>query len=396
MKTNTEMPRPHPSSPIPHLTLHMRWTHSCAVALTLVIAAACSKPSAETATAETPPVAPTVNIGAENIAVVEHTTLSSGPALSGQLTAEKTASIRAEVAASVVSVLHDQGARVAKGTSLAKLDDTAIRDMWLSARSGVTAAQTAADQAAREMQRAERLLAAGAIAERDMEAARNSNTASQAMLADAKARMSAAQKQLDATEVKAPFAGIVAERHVSSGDVVAPGMPLFTVVDPASMRLEAAIPAANLSEVRTGMRARFTVTGYGDRAFEGRVTAVNPLADPATGQVRIYASIPNAGGQLVSGLFAQGRVETETRRALSVPMNAVDQRGLKPFVVRLKGGAIARVDVTVGVRDDERERVAISGNDIAVGDTLLLGAAQGISPGTVVRVTTRADVEKRN
>jgi membrane fusion protein (multidrug efflux system) len=383
------------STPPTSHTLPMRSTLSRAatIAIALVVAA-CSQPAAE-AVPETG-ATPTVNIGPENLTVVEQTMLTSGPSLSGQLSAEKTASIRAEVSASVVRVLHEQGARVSAGTSLAKLDDTAIRDMWLSARSGVTAAQTAADQAQRELQRAERLLAAGAIAERDMEAARNGNLTSQAMLADAKARMSAAQKQLDATEVKAPFGGIVAERHVSAGDVVAPGTPLFTVVDPASMRLEAAVPAANLAEVRTGMRARFTVTGYGDRAFEGRITAVNPTADPATGQVRIYASIPNAGGQLVSGLFAEGRVATETRRALNVPMTAVDQRGLKPFVVRLKGGKTQRLEISIGVRDNERERVAISGGDIAVGDTLLLGAAQGISSGTIVRVTTRVDAEKRN
>jgi membrane fusion protein (multidrug efflux system) len=355
----------------------------------VALAAVCGKPAAE----EVPTGAPTVNVGPENLAIVEQTTLTTGPALSGQLMAEKSASIRAEVSASVLNVLHDQGARVEKGTSLAKLDDTAIRDLWLSARSGVTAAQTSADQAQRELQRAERLLAAGAIAERDMEGARNSNTAAQAMLADAKARMSAAQKQLDATEVKAPFTGIVAERHVSAGDVVAPGTPLFTVVDPATMRLEAAVPAANLSDVRAGMRARFTVTGYGT-TFEGRITAVNPAADPATGQVRIYASIPNAGGQLVSGLFAQGRVATETRRALSAPVSAIDQRALKPFVVRLKGGKTERVEVTIGVRDEERERVELVGN-VAAGDTLLLGAAQGITAGTVVKVRRAEDVEKQ-
>jgi membrane fusion protein (multidrug efflux system) len=355
----------------------------------VALAAACGKPAEE----EVPTGAPTVNVGPENLAIVEQTTLTTGPSLSGQLMAEKTASIRAEVSASVLNVLHDQGARVEKGTSLAKLDDTAIRDLWLSARSRVTAAQTSADQAQRELQRAERLLAAGAIAERDMEGARNSNTAAQAMLADAKARMSAAQKQLDATEVKAPFTGIVAERHVSAGDVVAPGTPLFTVVDPATMRLEAAVPAANLSDVRAGMRARFTVTGYGT-TFEGRITAVNPAADPATGQVRIYASIPNAGGQLVSGLFAQGRVATETRRALSAPVSAIDQRALKPFVVRLKGGKTERVEVTIGVRDEERERVELVGN-VAAGDTLLLGAAQGITAGTVVKVRRAEDVEKQ-
>jgi RND family efflux transporter MFP subunit len=357
------------------------------------IAIACGKGGAADDTARAPS---SVNIGAENITLVENTELSSGPTLSGQLTAERSASIRAEVSASVVSVLHEQGDHVAAGASIMKLDDSAIRDMWLSARSGVTAAQTAADQAQREVQRAERLHAVGAIADRDLEGAKNGSIAAQAQLADAKARLSAAQKQLDATDVKAPFAGIVAERQASAGDVVAPGAPLFTVIDPASMRLEAVIPASNLADVHIGMRARFTASGYGARSFEGRITNVNPSADPATGQVRIYASIPNTSGQLVAGLYAQGRIAAETRHALSAPLNAIDQRGLKAFVVRLRGGTTEHVEVTLGVRDEERERIEIGGNGIAVGDTLLLGAAQGITPGTKVKVTTPTDAAKKS
>jgi RND family efflux transporter MFP subunit len=363
----------------------------------LLILAACS-PGGDGAagSADSTSKAPVeVSIGPENIVVVQKTTLSTGPTLSGQLIAEKTASIRAEVAASVLSVAREQGDRVAKGASLMKLDDSSIRDMWLSARSGVTAAQTVADQAQREVQRAERLHAAGAIADRDLEGARNANIGAQAQLADAKARLSAAQKQLDATDVKAPFAGIIAERHASAGDVVAPGTPLVTVMDPASMRLEAAVPASSLSEVRTGMRATFTVSGYGDRSFDGRITNVNPVADPATGQVRIYASIPNSGGQLVAGLFAQGKVATETRSALSVPANAVDQRGLKPYVVRLKGRNVERVEVEIGIRDDQTEFLELR-TGVAAGDTLLLGAAQGITPGTLVKVNTPVDATKRN
>ncbi|HYV97280.1 MAG TPA: efflux RND transporter periplasmic adaptor subunit [Gemmatimonadaceae bacterium] len=355
---------------------------SCALPFLAVLA--CNKTDEASAA---PKESTVVNIGPENITLVENTELASGPRLSGQLTAERSASIRSEVSASVLSVLHEQGDRVEAGAQLVKLDDTAIRDMWLSARSGVTAAKTLSDQAQREVQRAERLHGVGAISDRDLESARNAAVTTQAQLADAQARLAGAQKQLDATSVKAPFAGIVAERQASAGDVVSPGAPLLTLIDPASLRLEAAVPAANLSEVRTGMRARFTVTGYGDRTFDGKITNVNPSADPSTGQVRIYASIPNSSGQLVAGLFAEGRVTTETRKGLSAPVAAVDQRALRPTVVRLRGGKIERIEVTLGVRDEERERFEISGGGIAAGDTLLLGAAQGITPGSVVKVS---------
>ena len=103
---------------------------------------------------------------------------------------------------------------------------------------------------------------------------------------------------------------------------------------------------------------------------------MNPVADPATRQVHITAAIPNAGNTLVGGLFAEGRVSSEQRTA---PM--VAQR------VQL------RQDARVGIRDAAAETVEITGG-LAPGDTVLLGAARGISPGTPVKVSAPNDVKK--
>lgn len=355
------------------------------VALTLVLAA-CGRSDASAASGEEI----TVQVGPEAMTIAATTTLSSGPILSGTLVAERTAQIRAEVAGSVVQVFHDPGARVAEGTSLAKIDDRAINDSYLSARSGVTAAQTAADIAARELSRAEALSKAGAISDRDLENARRGDLTARTMLDDARARLAGAQKQLDATNVLAPYAGVVSERFVNPGDVVAPGSPLMSVVDPGTMRLEAAVPAEQLSAVRLGAPVRFAVTGYPGRTFEGRISSINPSADPQTRQVRLYVRIPNGGNQLVAGLFAEGRVASDSREALTVPETAIDQRGLVPTVLRLKGGRTEKVEVTLGARDEAAERYEVT-RGIAAGDTLLLGPALGISPNTPLKVTQPSD-----
>jgi RND family efflux transporter MFP subunit len=335
-----------------------------------------------------------VTVGPEAMAVAGLSVLSTGPLLSGTLVAERTAQIRAEVPGSVVQVLHDPGARVTRGTSLAKIDDRAINDAYLSARSGHTAATTAADNAARELDRATKLHAAGAISDRDLENARRADLAARSMLDDARARLSGAQKQLDATNVLAPYDGIVADRMVNPGDVVAPGSPLFTLVDPSTMRLEAAVPADQLGAVRLNAPVRFSVTGYPGRTFEGRISSINPSADPQTRQVRLFVRIPNAGSQLVAGLFAEGRVANESRETLTVPERAVDLRGLSPIVVRLRGGVTERVEVTLGARDETSERVEITAG-LAAGDTVLVGAALGISPGTRLRVSAPSDTSTR-
>jgi RND family efflux transporter MFP subunit len=334
-----------------------------------------------------------VVIGPENIVVVTQQEIRTGPALSGTLTPEREATIRSEITGPVIQTMIDQGQRVSEGQLLIRLDDTAIRDQVLSARSGVTTAQANLTVAQREQERNEALLKAGAIAERNVEQSRAQVTAAQAQLANAQAQVSSAEKQLSNTRITAPFGGIVSARSVNAGDVVSPGTALVTVVDPTTMRLEASVPAEALSAVRLGAPVDFSVTGYPNRHFTGRVTRVNPIADPATRQVRIIASLPNAGNTLVGGLFAEGRVSSESHQAAVVPQSAVDERGLRPSVERLRNGRTEKAEVTLGLRDAATETVEVT-QGLTPGDTVLLGAARGISAGTPVKVSAPMDVKK--
>jgi membrane fusion protein, multidrug efflux system len=357
------------------------------VTAALLSAVACkggSPADADAAAAET------TTVGTENIAVVTNGTLQSGPTVSGTLTPEREAAVRAQVGGSVLQVMADQGQAVRSGQTLARIEAGGLQDVYLSARAGVTSANNNADIARRELARSEKLLAAGAIAERDIEQARRGAISANAVLADARARLSTAQKQVGNTVISAPISGVVSDRPISSGDVVQPGALLFTVVDPSSMRLEGSVPAEQLSQVKVGAPVTFTVNGYPGRTFTGRVTRVNPTADPATRQVRIVISIPNAEGRLVGGLFANGRLASESHNGMVVPVSAVDSRSNVPAVFRIKTGKVERVPVQLGLRDDAAERVEIA-SGVQLGDTLLIGAAQGITPGTIVKVSTPSD-----
>jgi len=360
-----------------------------AVLAALVTVGACRRGDANAEPAGTDAVV----IGPENIVIVSEQEIRTGPALSGTLAPEREATIRAELQAPVVETLVEQGQRVAAGQLLLRLDDSAIRDQLLSGRSGVTTAQANLTVAQHEEERNDALLKAGAIAERMVEQSHAQVTAARAQLATAQAQLASAEKQSANTRIAAPFAGIVSARSVSAGDVVSAGTALITVVDPSTMRLEASVPADALAAVRLGAPVDFTVTGYPNRHFTGRVTRINPIADPATRQVRIIASLPNNGGTLVGGLFAEGRVSSESHRAPIVPQSAVDERGLRPSVVQLKGGRTAKAEVTLGLRDAASETVEIT-QGLTPGDTVLLGAARGISAGTPVRVSAPTDVKK--
>ena len=357
----------------------------------MLSATACKK--ADSASATTAKVE-TMLVGPENVTVVRVEQIKSGPAISGSLAPLKSATIRSEMSGAVLQTSAEAGQAVRAGQALAQIDAAVLRDQALSAKSAVTTAESSYEIARRDLQRNETLEKAGAIAERQVESSRNQVLAAQAQLSNARAGLANVQKMLDKASVQAPFSGIVSLRQVSAGDVVSPGTALFTVVDPGSMQLEASVPAEQLNQVRVGMPIDFTVNGYPNRAFTGRITRVNPTADPTTRQVKLVASIPNAGNTLVGGLFAEGRVSTETRTAPMVSLAAVDERGLRPSVIRLKNGKIEKVEVQLGIRDAAAETVEITAG-LAQGDTVLLGAARGISPGTPVRVSTPSDTKKQ-
>jgi membrane fusion protein, multidrug efflux system len=327
----------------------------------------------------------TVQVGAENVVVVKRDTVVMGPIISGELRAAREATIRAELGGSMIEVNVDEGQPVRVGTLLGRIDAKTLDDTRLSAASAVRSAENQLAVAQREAERAEKLVTAGAVAARELDVAKNNVTSAEAQVADARARLMSATTQLGDAVIRSPINGILSRRVVNRGDVVSPGTELFVVIDPSSMRLEASVPSESLSELKVGATVDFTVRGYEQR-FTGRVDRIAPAADPTTRQVPIYVAIPNTGGRLVAGLYAEGRVVSQSAEGLVVPQNAVNTNGAQPWVLRVKDGKTERVDVMIGLRDARTERIQVTAG-LTDGDTLLRGASQGITPGTPVSVT---------
>jgi len=350
----------------------------------LLLLVACSRGGA-TASPATPPA---VTLGAENVTRVEAKLLQSGPAISGALRARREATLRAEVGGALLENAADPGLAVKKGQQLARIEDGALSDQLRAAEQAVRAAENALTFTRRDLARSRQLSEGGALPAQGLERAETQVAQQEALLADAQARLAGAQLLHARTRLRAPFDGVVSDRQARAGDVVQPGTPLFTVVDPTSMRLEAAVPAEGLALIRPGTPVHFTVTGYGARAFSGAIEQVNPVVDPGTGQVRITVTIPNAGGELLAGLFARGRVATESRTAPAVLADAIDPSTTPPSVLRVREGKVERVPVALGLRDEVTDRIEVR-NGLVPGDTVLRGSARaGIAEGTPVQLAS--------
>jgi membrane fusion protein, multidrug efflux system len=348
------------------------------------VAAACQGAGNGAGSADAGPMV----VGPESLAVAQKEVIAVGPRIAGQLEPQRKAQVRAEVGGSVTEVKAELGQQVKEGQLLVRIEEGGVRDAFRSAQAAVKSAENDLDVARRQVERSRKLVEAGALAKTDFETAQSTAAGADARLADARARLAQARKQLDATSVNAPIGGIVSERAVSEGDVVAPGTPLFTVIDPSSMRLDASVPSDQLSALKVGTPVQFQVRGYPDQTFQGKIEGIAPAADPVTRQIPILVSIPNPESRLVSNLFAEGQVAADQREALMVPLSAVDETGPTPTVTRVRDGRTERVAVKLGVRDERTERVEVS-SGLSPNDRVLTGAARGIAPGTQVRLVSK-------
>jgi membrane fusion protein, multidrug efflux system len=309
-------------------------------------------------------------LAAEDILTLHPAPLSAGPLITGSIQPERKADLRAEVSSVVLAVLKDNGQTVRRGELLVRLDDTSIRDALVSAEEALRTAKQALEQAERQFQRLQTLRASGMASAQQLEDAEIHRNSTQSDLSAAKTRVVQARQQLQRTEARAPFDGIVAERKVSAGDTAQLGKELLKVIDPSSLRLEGLVTADAVQSIHPGEPVTFRVNGYGSQEFAGRIRLVSPTANPATRQVEVLVDILGSAPPRLAGLYAEGRVEASTGTALLVPASAIVREGDHAYAWRLQGAAVRKVALTLGERDPRRGDWIVRGG-LADGDRLL-------------------------
>jgi len=131
---------------------------------------------------------------------------------------------------------------------------------------------------------------------------------SQASLAGIHAQLAMAQKAVDDTIVRAPFAGYLSARPIAVGQYVANTAKIATLLRITPIKLELQAPESNSADMKIGELVEATVPGYPNRVFQGTVTAINPAVDPSSRTFVVVAEFPNADIALKPGMFATGRV----------------------------------------------------------------------------------------
>jgi len=358
--------------------------------------------------AAAPPEPVPVSVGA---AQVQSQGIDRFLRVTGSLAADEKADVAAETAGRVIGTPVERGTRVAAGAALIRVSATeaeaTLREAeanaaQLEARLGLAAGQpfdgmsvpdvlnarAALDFAEAEFSRIKSLLDQKVVSQAEydqrltqVQAARQQyqsaqNTAQQSFrsLQAARARVDLARKSAADTVVRAPFAGIVAERLVSTGDYVSRGMKVATVVRIDPVRVELTVPEQYLSQVAAGQRVRLTVDAYPGEIFTANVRFVSPALQAAQRALTVEAVAPNPQGRLKPGLFATALLQqTAPAAALLVPAAAVE--------------TVAGTSRVFVIAADNRleERIVTTGEK--VGD--LLEIASGVKAGERVAANPR-------
>jgi cobalt-zinc-cadmium efflux system membrane fusion protein len=160
-------------------------------------------------------------------------------------------------------------------------------------------------------------------------------------------------------EVRAPFAGEIAERMAVRGSLVDAGRPLFTLVDHSTVWAMLQVPGATLAQVVVGQVVELRVDSLPGRVFTGRLTWISPAVDERTRMARARAEFANPESLLKDKMFATARILTrQAEGAMLVPSSAIQRIEGRPFVFVKQGEDLFDVRaVRLGTKFDGRQEV---------------------------------------
>lgn len=323
-----------------------------------------------------------------SVIVVQKTTVPDWLEALGTVRAAQTSQVSSQVMGNIVEIRAHEGDRVQGGQVLAILDDTQSRSATDQAIAAVTASEkelSAADSdlalAGATLKRYQQLYEGKSVSPQEFdeikarylsaEARRDMARAGQAQ---ANAALTQTRTSFGYTRIRAPFGGVVTEKKVNSGMLASPGMPIFTIENTRSYRLEVAVDESELHFVHVGQQAApVTVDALGNIPLSGKVVQIVPVADPASRSFLVKVELP-FDARLRSGLFGRVRFSRGERSALLIPRTSLVERGQLQGIFVLDASQIAglryvtlgksvgeQIEVLSGLQDGEK-LVAVAGD----------------------------------
>jgi len=309
---------------------------------------------------------------------VQYHEVSQSISLIGKLQSDQFVSVAPEVAGKVDSIKIRANQTVEVGQLLVQLDDSKAQAALMEANAYFTDEK-------RKLNEYSTLVKSNAITQTEV-------YAQTALVAIAKARLAAAQANVDDHYLTAPFAGTVGLLDFSRGKMVSVGTELLTLDDLSTMQLDLAVPERYLSQLSTGMVVTATSRAWSGSSFKGEVVAIDSRINAETLNLRVRVNFENKDNRLKPGMMMSSSVVFPAINEPIIPVQALEYSGTKRFVYVVGEDArVTRTQVSLGARIVDQVLIE---SGLEIGDRIVVQGLVNMRNG--LKVNDLADQQEIN
>lgn len=324
-----------------------------------------------TALAQNAPAPVVVSVAAERL-------LAPVTAYPGTVISKNQARLAAELDGRLEWVA-DVGTVARKGETLARLDNVLLKQSLLADEAAVARERARLEYQSAEVRRLTSLVKRKSVPESDLDEAVANRNMTRAEIAASEARAALTREQLERTRVRAPFDGVITERHLQGGEWAESGAAILRLVDTTSLEVQTWIPVGALKYVREGSKLR--LAGNPSNAV-GTVRTIVPVGDNRSRLYELRLVFDN-GGWPVGADVRVAVPSAEPRKVLAVPRDALVLRRDGTTVYRIDDEGLAeRVPVNTGIAVGELIEV----DGIVPGDKVVIRGGERLRPGQNVTI----------
>ncbi len=294
----------------------------------------------------------------------------------GVVEAVHQATLSAQTGGRVLELPFDVNDYVKAGEVVVRFTDVEQQSGRRRAEAALEAAEAAAREAEAEFARISEVYARRLVAKAQLDQATARRDGARAALESARAALREAGEQVDYTVIRAPYSGILTQRHVEIGETVRPGQPLVSGLSLERLRVNVDVPQSEVAAIREHGRAAVLLAD--GRRIEAEKLTIFPFADPATHSFKLRLDLPEVESGLQPGMIAKAAFVLGEAERLRVPQSAVVVRGeVTAVYVVDDDGAVGLRQVRVGHRVDDRVEILAG---LAAGERVALDpvAARGV------------------
>ena len=236
----------------------------------------------------------------------------------GNIEGEQSVKVFSTVPTRVTNIYVDIGDKVRKGQILATVSADKISEGVTQAEAGYEATLAQYNTTEAEFQRVQKLYDENVVSQSHYDAVKAQRDAAKSSVKQMEAALSAANSQYQDTRIASPITGVVSMKNYELGDMAAPQMPFFEVVDMNPVKVSINVIERYLGLIKPGLDATLTVNSYPGEIFKGKVSIVNPTLDAMTRTASAEIILDNSDLKLKPGMFANVEVITEEKKDVPV------------------------------------------------------------------------------